>query len=244
MPTFSEPPSPSPPRGRHSIQQCRGRSGPGAYRHQPLDIRGNADATTRVAPIVFRERTLANGLRVISARDKTTPTVAIQVWYHVGSKDDPPGRSGFAHLFEHLMFKRTRNMKDEMLDRLTEDVGGENNAYTSDDVTVYHEVVPSNYLQTLLWAEADRMSGLIVDDKNFKSERDVVKEEYRQSVLAPPYGKLGPLIAENSFAVHPYKRDTIGNIADLNAAEPSRRARLSSHRFTGPTTPRWSCRRL
>ncbi len=173
---------------------------------------------TRVAPIVYRERTLANGLRVLSARDKANPTVAIQVWYHVGSKDDPRKRSGFAHLFEHLLFKSTKNMKSEMMDRLTEDVGGENNAYTQDDVTVYHETVPSNYLETLLWAEADRMGSLTVDEANFKSERSVVEEEYRQSVLAPPYGRLGVLIDERSFLVHPYKRSTIGKIEDLEAA--------------------------
>jgi zinc protease len=84
------------------------------------------------------------------------------------------------------MFKSTKNMKSEMMDRLTEDVGGFNNAFTADDVTVYFEVVPSNYLETLIWAEADRLSGLNVDDPNFKSERDVVKEEFRQGVLAPP----------------------------------------------------------
>src|SRR5579883_1944297 len=104
----------------------------------------------------FRERTLANGLRVISLEDHTSPTVAINVWYHVGGKDDPEHRSGFAHLFEHLMFKSTKNMKSEMMDRLTEDVGGQNNAYTQPDVTVYYETIPSNYLETLLWAEAER----------------------------------------------------------------------------------------
>jgi zinc protease len=138
----------------------------------------------------YTDRTLANGLRVLAAPDPSSPTVAIQVWYHVGSKDDPPKRSGFAHLFEHIMFKSTKNMKSEMMDRLTEDVGGFNNAFTADDVTVYFEVVPSNYLETLIWAEADRLSGLNVDDANFKSERDVVKEEFRQSVLAPPYGRV------------------------------------------------------
>ena len=171
-----------------------------------------------VAPLVYRERTLPNGLRVLSAQDKANPTVAIQVWYHVGSKDDPQKRSGFAHLFEHLLFKSTKNMKSEMMDRLTEDVGGENNAYTQDDVTVYHETVPSNYLETLLWAEADRMGSLTVDEANFKSERAVVQEEYRQSVLAPPYGRLGVLIDERSFLFHPYKRSTIGKIEDLEAA--------------------------
>jgi len=116
------------------------------------------------------------------------------------------------------MFKSTKNMKSEMMDRLTEDVGGFNNAFTADDVTVYYEVVPSNYLETLLWAEGDRLSGLNVDDPNFKSERDVVKEEYRQSVLAPPYGKFSHLLQEKSFIQHPYKRPTIGSIEDLDAA--------------------------
>ncbi|HVQ39861.1 MAG TPA: pitrilysin family protein, partial [Pyrinomonadaceae bacterium] len=168
--------------------------------------------------IKFRERTLANGTRVLSAVDNASPTVAIQVWYHVGSKDDPEGRSGFAHLFEHIMFKATRNMKSEMMDRLTEDVGGFNNAFTNPDVTVYYEVVPSNYLETLLWAEADRLSGLTVDEPNFKSERSVVQEEFRQSYIAPPYGMLEYLIEQQSFTKHPYKRPTIGSIEDLDAA--------------------------
>src|SRR5437763_1831453 len=174
--------------------------------------------SVRVPPLSFRDRTLANGLRVLSVPDHSSPTVAIQVWYHVGSKDDPPHRSGFAHLFEHIMFKSTKNMKSEMMDRLTEDVGGFNNAFTADDVTVYYEVVPSNYLETLIWAEADRLSGLNVDDANFKSERDVVKEEFRQSVLAPPYGRFEYLLQEKSFLEHPYKRPTIGSIQDLDAA--------------------------
>lgn len=175
-------------------------------------------AQTRMPQLKYTDRTLANGLRVLAAPDRSSPTVAIQVWYHVGSKDDPDKRSGFAHLFEHIMFKSTKNMKSEMMDRLTEDVGGFNNAFTNDDVTVYFEVVPSNYLETLIWAEADRLSGLNVDDANFKSERDVVKEEYRQSVLAPPYGKFFYLLQQKSFAAHPYMRPTIGSIEDLDAA--------------------------
>jgi zinc protease len=166
----------------------------------------------------FTDRSLENGLRLLSVADHSSPTVAVQVWYHVGSKDDPPNRSGFAHLFEHIMFKSTKNMKSEMMDRLTEDVGGFNNAFTQDDVTVYYEVVPSNYLETLIWAEADRLSGLNVDEANFKSEREVVKEEYRQSVLAPPYGKFEYLLQQKSFVAHPYKRPTIGSIEDLDAA--------------------------
>ena len=183
-----------------------------------LILQSSGFAQTRMPQLKFTERTLANGLRVLTAADPSSPTVAIQVWYHVGSKDDPQGRSGFAHLFEHIMFKSTKNMKSEMLDRLTEDVGGFNNAFTSDDVTVYYEVVPSNYLETLIWAEAERLSGLNVDDANFKSERDVVKEEYRQGVLAPPYGRFEYLLQQKSFLEHPYKRPTIGSIEDLDAA--------------------------
>ena len=178
----------------------------------------DALAQVTMPPIKFRERKLANGVRVLSAVDNSSPTVAIQVWYHVGSKDDPERRSGFAHLFEHIMFKATKNMKSEMMDRLTEDVGGFNNAFTNPDVTVYFEVVPSNYLQTLLWAEAERLSGLTVDEPNFKSERSVVQEEFRQGVLAPPYGMLEYLIEQQSFITHPYKRSTIGSIEDLEAA--------------------------
>jgi zinc protease len=166
----------------------------------------------------FHDRTLANGLRVVTSQDNSSSTVAVQVWYHVGSKDDPENRSGFAHLFEHMMFKSTRNMPAEMMDRLTEDVGGFVNAETSDDRTVYYEVVPSNYLESLLWAEADRLAGLNVDQANFNSERDVVKEEYRQSVLAPPYGRFEYLLQQKSFVAHPYRRPTIGSIENLDAA--------------------------
>jgi len=188
----------------------------GAFLLASLQLNGFAQ--TRMPQIKFTDRTLGNGLRVLAAPDHSSPTVAIQVWYHVGSKDDPQNRSGFAHLFEHIMFKSTKNMKSEMMDRLTEDVGGFNNAFTNDDVTVYFEVVPSNYLETLIWAEADRLSGLNVDDANFKSERDVVKEEYRQGVLAPPYGRFEYLLQQKSFLEHPYKRPTIGSIEDLDAA--------------------------
>jgi zinc protease len=177
-----------------------------------------AFAQAKIPRVDFRDRTLPNGLRVLSVEDHSSPTVSINVWYHVGSKDDPDGRSGFAHLFEHIMFKATKNMKDEMMDRLTEDVGGQNNAFTADDMTVYWEVVPSNYLETLLWAEAERLSSLAVNDKNFLSERDVVKEEFRQSYLANPYGRLQLELEKKSWSAHPYKRPGIGNIDELNAA--------------------------
>jgi zinc protease len=179
---------------------------------------GAVPTSLKIAPLKYRQRALANGLTVLSVENHKSPTVAIQVWYHVGGKDDPTGRSGFAHLFEHMMFKSTQNQKSENFDRLTEDVGGANNAYTAEDATVYHETVPSNYLETLLWAEADRMANLSVDDANFVSERAVVEEEYRQSVLASPYGRLRVFVDEHSFTAHPYQRGVIGSIADLDSA--------------------------
>lgn len=175
-------------------------------------------AQTKIAPLDIKQRTLQNGLKVVSVQDNSSPRVTVQVWFNVGSKNDPNGRNGFAHLFEHLMFKSTKNLKSEQFDRLTEDVGGDNNAFTSDDVTAYHEVVPSNYLETLLWAEAERLSNLNVDEANFLSERKVVQEEFRQGVLATPYGRFQEAIQTLSYTTHPYKRTTIGTIEDLEAA--------------------------
>ncbi|HTX49315.1 MAG TPA: pitrilysin family protein [Caulobacteraceae bacterium] len=179
----------------------------------------HAQPASGAPPIAFHERTLANGLKVITSLDRSTPNVTVQVWYEVGAKNDPPGRSGFAHLFEHMMFKATRDMPPEYMDRLTEDVGGMNNAFTADDTTAFYEVIPSSQLQRLIWAEADRMSSLVVDKANFDSERQVVEEELRQRVLADPYGRFFRyLIPENTFLVHPYKRSAIGSIEDLDAA--------------------------
>ena len=173
----------------------------------------------KAPPIVYQQRVLPNGMKVFTSRDATTPNVSVQVWYGVGSKDDPRGRSGFAHLFEHLMFKATRNMPSETLDRLTEDVGGFNNASTWDDFTNYYEVAPANHLERLLWAESDRLKSLVIDESVFASERDVVKEELRQRVLADPYGRFFALsIPQQSFTTHPYQRPGIGSIEELDAA--------------------------
>lgn len=176
-------------------------------------------APAPVAPLAYTERTLANGLRVYAIRDTSTANVSVQVWYDVGSKDDPRGRSGFAHMFEHLMFKQTRNLPSEAFDRLTEDVGGYNNASTADDYTNYFEVVPANHLEQLLFAEADRMATLVVEPTSFASERGVVKEELRSRVFAQPYGKLfGFYLPMISYTRHPYARPGIGSIEDLDAA--------------------------
>lgn len=170
-----------------------------------------------LAPLALRQRTLANGLQVVSLAT-SGGTVSVQLWYRVGGKDDPPDRSGFAHLFEHLMFKRTRHMPDEMFDRLTEDVGGQNNAFTSEDMTAYQSEVPSNHLERILWAEAERMAHLQVDQDNFERERKVVVEELRERVLADPYGRLFNALPGLAFERHPYRRPVIGGEADLSAA--------------------------
>ena len=175
-------------------------------------------APATIAPLSFTERTLPNGLRVFALPDKSATSVSVQVWYDVGGRDDPKGRSGFAHLFEHLMFKATRNMPSETIDRLTEDVGGNNNASTDDDFTEYHEVAPANHLERLIWAEAERMGALVIDQPTFLAERDVVKEELRGDA-ARPYDSLFRLdVPAASYTTSSYARSPIGSIADLDAA--------------------------
>jgi zinc protease len=176
-------------------------------------------AEVAIPKIEFKHSKLENGLEIYTVEDHASPTVAVQVWYHVGSKDDPQGRSGFAHLFEHMMFKGNENLSSDAFEELTENIGGENNAYTADDVTVYHEVVPSNYLEPIVWAEAERMSSLAINDSNFNSERDVVKEEYRQRIAANPYGDFFLAVPKLSFLAHPYKRPGIGSIEELDASK-------------------------
>ena len=186
---------------------------------KPAPRAAAASTATSVKPIAYTVRTLANGLRVYAIRDTKTANVSVQVWYDVGSKDDPKGKSGFAHMFEHLMFKATKNLKSENFDRLTEDVGGFNNASTNDDFTNYYEVVPANHLERLLFAEADRMASLVVEPVSYASERDVVKEELRLRTLATPYGKLYSIYyPEISYRVHPYARPGIGSLENLEAA--------------------------
>lgn len=185
----------------------------------PLAHAQTAPAQAQVPPIAYKTRVLPNGLRLVYATDRTTPNVTVQVWYGVGAKDDPNGRSGFAHLFEHLMFKSTKDMPSESFDRMTDDVGGFNNAFTANDTTAYYEVIPANHLERLLWAESQRLGALVVDDATFKSERDVVKEELRQRVLANPYGRFFRIeIPKASYTVHPYQRPGIGSVEDLDAA--------------------------
>ncbi len=177
-----------------------------------------ADATVRPPKFHYELRTLDNGLTVILCEDRSTPIVHSQLWYHVGSKDEREGRSGFAHLFEHMMFKGSKNLGLEEHTSLVASIGGRSNAYTTEDATVFWNTVPSHYLPMVLWMEADRMATLRVDEDRFKSEREVVKEERRMRVDNQPYGRLQEHIYAQAFRVHPYRTPTIGSMGDLEAA--------------------------
>jgi zinc protease len=161
---------------------------------------------------------LPNGLKVILSEDHSTPIVHVAVWYHVGSKNERPGRTGFAHLFEHMMFKGSKNVEPEAHTSIVASVGGRSNAYTTEDETVFWETLPAQYLPLALWLEADRMATLRVDDAAFRREREVVKEERRMRVENQPYGRLNEIIYGHAFTTHPYKHPTIGSMADLEAA--------------------------
>ncbi len=176
------------------------------------------DARVRPPKLEYKHVTLPNGLNVILHEDHSTPIVHLQLWYHVGSKDEKAGRTGFAHLFEHMMFQGSKNVGREQHNSLIASVGGESNAYTTEDATVFWETLPSNYLPLILWLEADRMATLKLDQESFSRERNVVKEERRQKIENPPYGRLPELVAEHAFMVHPYKHVVMGSMADLEAA--------------------------
>jgi len=164
------------------------------------------------------ERTLANGLRILLYEDHSVPIVNVELWYHVGSKNERPGRSGFAHLFEHIMFKGSANIAPEEHKKFIASIGGRFNAETNFDRTLYWETIPSNYLERILWMEADRLHSLDISEANFRSERDVVKEERRQRVDNPPFGRLFEVVLKNTYTTHPYRILPIGSMADLDAA--------------------------
>jgi zinc protease len=171
--------------------------------------------------IPFEKYTLANGLTVVLAEDHSTPTVAVNVQYHVGSKNEVPGHTGFAHMFEHVMFTGSGHVPYGLHDRYTEGVGGGNNGQTSYDWTRYYQTDPSNYLETVLWLEADRMGFLLdsLDESKFKAQRDIVQNERRQSTDNQPYRRDPEIIGYNLYPQgHPYSWPTIGRMADLKAA--------------------------
>ena len=186
--------------------------------------------------MAFKQRTLANGLKVIAMRDASTPDVMVSMWYEVGSKHDPEGRSGFAHLFEHILSRKTVNMPYNSINRLVDDIGGTRNASTWYDRTNYYEIVPAEYLERMLWTHAERMARPVVDKEVFETERNVVKEELRQRVLAPPYGRFYSFaIGENIYNVSPNRRPTIGSIEQLDSATLAD-ARAFHQAYYGPDT--------
>jgi len=176
------------------------------------------DAAVRPPKLQYQTTVLSNGLRVILSEDHSTPIVHLAVWYHVGSKNERAGRTGFAHLFEHMMFKGSKNVEPESHTSIIASVGGRSNAYTTEDETVFWQTLPSQYLPLAIWMEADRMATLRLDDDAFRREREVVKEERRMRVENQPYGRLSEIIYDNAFTTHPYKHPTIGSMKDLEAA--------------------------
>ena len=175
-------------------------------------------AAVRPPKLQYQMTTLPNGLRVILSEDHSTPVVHVRLTYHVGSKNERPGRTGFAHLFEHMMFKGSKNVEPEAHTSIISGVGGRANAYTTEDETVFWQTLPAHYLPLALWMEADRMATLRIDEDAFRREREVVKEERRMRIENQPYGRLQEIIYDRAFTAHPYKHPTIGSMADLEAA--------------------------
>jgi zinc protease len=174
---------------------------------------GVALPPTRVHSLV-----LPNGLRALLVEKHEAPVVSVQVWYHVGSKDEVPGKTGFAHLFEHLMFQGTKNVGPEQFSDYIVRGGGVDNANTTEDYTVFWETIPSSVLPVALWLEADRMRNLEITAKAFDTEREVVKEERRTRFDNPPYGTVIETLYELAFSVHPYRHMPIGSMEDLDRA--------------------------
>ena len=171
--------------------------------------------------IPFEKMTLPNGLTVLLSPDHSVPRVAVDVWYHVGSKNEKPGRTGFAHMFEHVMFTGSANVPYGTHDRYTEGVGGDNNGSTTNDRTNYYENVPSNYVETALWMEADRMGFLLdkLDEAKFVAQRDIVQNERRQGIDNQPYGRSFEILTSQILPEnHPYSWPVVGYLTDLQKA--------------------------
>jgi zinc protease len=180
--------------------------------------RSNGDAAINIP---FERYKLANGLTVILAPDRSTPTTVVDVWYHVGSKNEVVGRTGFAHMFEHVMFTGSGNVPYGTHDRLTEGVGGMNNGSTNNDRTNYYESIPANYLESSLWMEADRMGFLLdkLDSTKFAAQRDIVQNERRQGIDNQPYGRNFEILQAALYpSANPYSWPVVGYMTDLQAA--------------------------
>jgi len=186
-------------------------------------VSGPALAQDAAAPdeqitLDYENYTLDNGLEVILVEDHSAPVVAVDLWYHVGGANDPEGRSGFAHLFEHTMFQGTANLDKDALLRLVDDAGGDYNAYTAIDRTAYHETLPAHQLPLGLWLEADRMASLAITQTNLDNQRAVVIQEYEQNYGGAPYGLALRDLTTLTYSYAPYRRSPIGSVEDLNQA--------------------------
>lgn len=165
---------------------------------------------------------LANGLRLLVVEDHSSPTLAYQTWFRVGSRDEVPNYTGLAHLFEHMMFKGTKNLKEGQFDRLLEESGAEGeNAFTNNDYTAYIQEMPKDKLELVARLEADRMVNLVVNDESFKTEREVVQNERRFRVENNPDGLMWQTLGETAFTKHPYHWPVIGYQEDLNRMNAS-----------------------
>jgi len=188
----------------------------------PATLPAQVPAAETAGRIAFEQFALPNGLRVIYSEDHSTPVVSVDVWYEVGSRNERPGRSGFAHLFEHMMFQGSAHIKKSEHNKLIERAGGDFNGSTAEDRTNYWETVPSNRLNLALWAEADRMRSLAITEENFENQRQAVKEERRLRVDNQPYqaaftdGLTWPFDSTSCF---PYAHTVIGSMADLDSAK-------------------------
>ncbi|MGQ2983273.1 M16 family metallopeptidase [Flavobacterium sp.] len=174
--------------------------------------------TASAQKVAFEEYNLDNGLHVILHQDKSAPVVITSVMYHVGSKDENPERTGFAHFFEHLLFEGTENIKRGDWFKIVTSNGGNNNANTSDDRTYYYEVFPSNNLELGLWLESERLMHPVINQIGVDTQNEVVKEEKRLRIDNQPYGSLIAEVKRNMFKVHPYRWATIGSMDHLDAA--------------------------
>ncbi len=177
------------------------------------------DSAAKVPEVKFIDYRLPNGLRVLLAPDKTAPVIAVNVTYDVGSRNERPGRTGFAHLFEHMMFQGSANVGRGEHFLLIQNNGGSLNGTTNQDRTNYYAVLPANQLDLLLFLEADRMRGLDISQENLDNQRAVVQEERRQRYDNQPYGQVFETILDLAYESFPYKHSTIGSLADLNAAD-------------------------
>ncbi|MEP7128365.1 MAG: pitrilysin family protein [Chitinophagales bacterium] len=170
--------------------------------------------------IEYKKSSLGNGLKILVHEDRSTPLAAVNLLYNVGSRDETPDQTGFAHLFEHLMFGGSRNIP--VFDEPLQKASGENNAFTSTDITNYYETLPAHNLETALWLESDRMNELAFSEHSLDVQRKVVCEEFKEHYINQPYGDVWHKLRELSYSTHPYQWPTIGKkLAHIEEAKLS-----------------------